>query len=319
MGKPAVASSIAPDIAALLTDSPDILFPSVAERFLRQLLSGIDLLALFQHYFPEHFRVAEEEHLPLFPETNTSYSQFEQRFFRLVHEHLFPLPFYLDWGYYDDPWGERGYAECIPVEPFGFELEVDCGYEELDFGWQLLLCMLGMLDEEVIRNNGVYEDDDLYAISLPEAGKSMDWNLLHLRCQAQGGPIMYLPLAASMLENDTGSIWLDATAESPCTDAFWSISDVDELHHQYLLALDIQEKAGSFIKWLEERPVAHFAAIVRLWKSCIRDTPQRRPGEVRMRTITNEAFAAGINFNELFERHIALPAHRQGREEGEEQ
>jgi len=146
---------------------------------------------------------------------------------------------------------------------------------------------------------------------LPEAGKAMNWSLFDARCRAQGGPIAYLPLVIEMLDNDTGSVWLDATLESPCTDAIWTVECVDALHEQYMLALDIQAKAMSFCEWLGERPVSRFAAVVRLWKSCVRDTPQP-PAKPQVRTVTANQFLEGINVNELFERQIVLPARLGG-------
>jgi len=309
MGKKTKRSATAGMLPRLLTDPPGILTPGEAESFLEHLLSTVDLLYLFQHYFPVEFQAAQEKHLSFLPEDRFSCSQFEASFFSLVNQHLFPLPLY-DMPY-NDPWYEREYASFIPVEPFGMDRYEDEGYEELPLGWQLVLYLLGILDEESVRSNGIYEDDDLFAIVFPEAGKAMNWSLFDARCRAQGGPIAYLPLVIEMLDNDTGSVWLDATLESPCTDAIWTVECVDALHEQYMLALDIQAKAMSFCEWLGERPVSRFAAVVRLWKSCVRDTPQP-PAKPQVRTVTANQFLEGINVNELFERQIVLPARLGG-------
>jgi len=302
-------NKIAAALPQLFTEPPGLLTPGDAESFLEHLLTTMDLLHLFQHYFPNEFQAAQEKHLSFLPEDRFSYSQFEAQFFSLVNQHLFPLPLY-DMAY-NDPWGEGEYASVIPVEPFGMDRYEDEGYEELPLGWQLVLYLLRILDEECVRANGIYEDDDLFAIELPEAGKAMNWSLFDARCRAQGGPIAYLPLVIEMLDNDTGSVWLDATLESPCTDAIWTLECVDALHEQYLLALDIQAKAMSFCDWLEERPVPRLAAVVRLWKSCVRDTPQPST-KPQVRTVTADQFLEGTNFNELFERQIALPARLGG-------
>lgn len=304
-----MADSKAPgDLWRLFTDPPSLLTPGEAESFLTHLAWTVDLQQLFQHYFPQEFQVAQEQQMSFIPEDRYAHSQYEAQFFRLVNEHLFPLPLF-DMPY-DEPWYERD-AYSIPVEPFGFEFEADEAYGELPLGWQLLLYLLGVLSEDDIRAYGNYEDDDLFAIPLPEQGRDISWGLLTLRCQAQGGPIAYLPLAVEMLENDTGSVWLDANFENPCTDACWTVEDVDELHKQYLWAQDIRAKAESFCDWLEERPVPHFTAVVRLWNSCLRDTP-RRPPRPQMMTVTGAQFVEGINFNELFGRQIALPPYRGG-------
>ena len=51
------------------------------------------------------------------------------------------------------------------------------------------------------------------------------------------------------------------------------MQDIDLLHRQYLRAQDIQEKAEAFYEWLEEEPLPRFSMVVRLWMSCVRDTP----------------------------------------------
>jgi hypothetical protein len=98
--------------------------------------------------------------------------------------------------------------------------------------------------------------------------------------------------------------------EYPYRDACWSKPDLEELSRQYTLAQDIWKKASELCEWLEENPLRRFSAIVRLWNACVRDTPQRdtHPKET---IISASQFLDGVNFGELFGRHIALPPHRE--------
>ncbi len=302
-----MASMTAQELLEVLTAFPHLLIPSQAAEFLGMLDSTVDLLCLFQHYFPAQFQQAMQQRVPFLPEKGESYSGLELQFFKLVDEHLFPLPFDVVSG---DPFDDRVYVFRIPVLPFG--IDVDCsGYDELDLGWLLLFYLLGTLEEQDLRAYAQLREDTLLQ-QIPRTGLGeVSRSLLELRCQAQGGPIAYLPQAVAMALNDTGTIWLDASMEEPIDDAFWTRTDVDELSRQYLLALDIAEKAASFAAWLEEDPLRHCTLVSWLLIACTRDTPPRE-ARPKVATVSAQRFVEGINMGELFRRYIALPARRAG-------
>jgi hypothetical protein len=298
-----MASITAQDLLCLLNTFPHLLIPSEAAEFLGMLDSTVDLLVLFQHYFPAQFQQAMERRVPFLSVSGESYSKLEVQFFKLVDEHLFPLPLDLVMG---DPFDDRVFAYRIPVMPFG--IDADCyGYDELDFGWQLLFYLLGTLSEQELREYAHIKDDVLFQVPLAGRGE-VSRSLLELRCQVQSGPIAYLPQAIEMIHNETGTIWLDACQDEPI-DVFWAQDDVDELSRQYKLALDIREKADSFSAWLEEDPVPHCAQVSRLLIACARDTAPRE-SRPRVAIVSAARFAEGINMGELFGRFIALPARR---------
>ena len=64
MGKPTKrkkrsrTSTIAAALPQLFTEPPGLLTPGEAESFLEHLLTTMDLLYLFQHYFPVEFQAA---------------------------------------------------------------------------------------------------------------------------------------------------------------------------------------------------------------------------------------------------------------------
>ena len=166
----------------------------------------IDVLQLYERYFPDDFSVASRQGTSLIPDEDHTYSECEMDFFALVDTHLFPLA--LDW-VLDDIYDARTFAYHIPIAPFGLDFEG--GYGDTPLGWLLLLYLLGFLDAHVLRTYGACDDDRLFEIPLQLEGQ-VSQSLLALRSAAQAGPIANFPSALKMLYYDTGTIWLDMTA-----------------------------------------------------------------------------------------------------------
>jgi hypothetical protein len=198
------------DLLSLFSTYRFLLDVPAAQEYLQALDSSLDLLRLYQETFAVEFQQDEQqaiqEEVSLFPPDGHSYSQCEVHFFDLVNQRLFPLSldYYLNG--LSDPYGERRLAYWIPVEPFGFEGDE---YADLSAGWQLLLYLMGVVDQDFLRNHCELADDDLLA--LPVKWQDVSSTLVILRCEAQGGPLAYLYLALQMLQNDTESVWLNAT------------------------------------------------------------------------------------------------------------
>lgn len=275
-----------------------------AQAFLEFLLSITKMLQLYQECFPEAWSCDEDQNVPIFPARGADYSPREVHFFCLVDEHYFPLPItFLP----EDLYGERHLTANIPVGSMGFDLYDDEQYEGLPFGWKLLLYLLGEVDEAWLRNTEEQVDKGLFSIPVSRGDVSIA--LLLLRSEAQGGTLASLPLAIQMLRNDTESVWLNVTRDDPCIDALWTKADMEEMRWQYHLACTIRAAALSLCEWLEENPVRHFAMIVCLWNTCVRDTPKRGTGP-RVMHIPVGTFVDGIHFGELFGQYIALPERR---------
>ncbi len=266
------------DLLSLLIAHRSLLRIEASQGFLEALDSSLELMQLYQEFFPTDFELAQAQGLSLLPSDGQSYSECEVQFFELVDRFLFPLPlaYWLDG--LNDPFGERRLAYTIPADSLGFDLEHDL-YEDLPFGWQLLLYLMGVLDEDFLRTHGIWEDDELFDI--PVRRHDVSRTLLTMRCQAQGGPLASFHLALQMLNNDTDSLYLNVTMDNPYMDACWTKANLEELSEQYLLALDIRKKANRFCDWLEEQPLPRFSAVVRLWNSCVRDTTPREERVIR--------------------------------------
>lgn len=299
----------AQELQELLEAYPFLLIPQQAEDLLRQVESSFDLLQLYAFYFQEDFYDLQAQGISLLPEEET-YSEFEMRFFELVDAHLFPV--YLDW-IQDDVYESRAFAYHIPLAPFGLDFEN--GYDETPLGWMLLLYLLNLVNEQAVRGVAEEIDEHLFSLEIPSQG-FVSPSLLQLRCEAQAGPLAYLPDALRMLNYDTGTVWLDTTLSNiQLSDFCWSEEDMNQLHAEFLEASEVQERAEAFCAWLEEAPMPRFRQVACLWRTCVRDTPPPDRG-LKTLVISASQFREGINFGELFGRHIALPAHR-GEEGGE--
>ncbi len=288
-----------PEIQALPLDIEVLLNTEEAQAFLELLLLITEMLELYQECFPEEWSRDEEQNVPIFSERGDDYSQREVHFFCLIDKHYFPLPIaFLP----QDLYGERRLTSHIPIESMGIDLYDDNDYEELPLGWQLLLYLLGQVNEEWLPKEQM--SHDLFEIHVQRANVSLA--LLILRSEAQGGALAYLPLAIQMLQNSTESVWLNVTIDDPYVEALWTKEDMEEIRRHYHLAISIRDKAMSFCEWLEEDPVRHFSIIARLWNTCARDTS-------KLQTVPtpSEAFIPGLRFGDLLlGRYIPLPAYR---------
>lgn len=275
--------------------APFLLTPSGAERYLDHLDTTTSLLALFARYFPAEFAQARAHGLPLIAEQTDGWSACELEFFRLVDERLFPLP--LD---YLRELGDRTFASQIPLQTFPVGSD-----GELSLGWALVHYLVGLRGEEQVREHGIYEEGALFA--LPILRRDTEKALLILRCQAQAEPLALLPQAVAMVMRETGTVWLDEDEEGVYLSPSWSEDDIDELHWQYLQAIEIGGQAERFCEWLEADPQPRFTQVTRLWNACARDTapPEAR---LRCRSVPASQFVEGIRFGELFGETIALPA-----------
>ncbi|GHP00673.1 hypothetical protein KSF_107200 [Reticulibacter mediterranei] len=270
-----------------------------ATDFLTLLLSITEMLQLYQECFPEEFAHDEAQQVSIFPEQGHDYSPREVHFFHLVNQHYFPMPLHF---LPDDIYGERQLTAFLPIEPMGFDLYEEEQYQELDFGWKLLLYLLGAVDEEWLNTYREYASEELFEV--PVSRDAVSEALLLQRCAAQGEPLASFALTVQMLRNNTDSVWLNVTMEDVCRDFSWTKEEMEEVRQQYHLACELIERANAFCQWLEENPVAHFALVARLWNVCARDTQHQRTPP-KMRQIAASEVTAGVRYGEWF--GIALP------------
>ncbi|WP_220211267.1 hypothetical protein [Reticulibacter mediterranei] len=236
-----------------------------AKRLLERIQSLGDYLMVYRHYFPTAYAESMEQvrlgQAPLFPPFGEAYSPHEVRLLKLIDEHLFPLPL---WEVLEDT-REEYRCTTIPVEPFGIDLTISDDFLELDLGWQLIYYLIGEIQVEFFHFSD--ERETLFALPLEE-GKVDDTSLRTV-CEREREPLAFFRHVIDLIAHDTGTVWLDATAEAPCTTANWSISTIDELARQYEEAVVLKEKTDQFINWLEGDIMCNFTEVIRIWNECI--------------------------------------------------
>ena len=140
----------------------------------------------------------------------------------------------------------------IPLHEFGFD-----GYEllytkqrrERARGWKLLM----HLDDHEVYGGFDEDDDDLSVLprvmSVPSAVWA--WDVLRQTCALFPKPLSLLSLALSVINNSTGNVFLDTTAEMPCDDATWTWEVLETLVEQWKEAQALMKEVDRFLAWLE--------------------------------------------------------------------
>lgn len=270
---PRMFRAMVPSISKVLLDFQMPVRVGEAEQYLHQIRSSIDYLVMYRSYFPTEYEQSMERvragRASLFPQRGEAYSQHEIQFLKLVDRDLFPLPLY----YVLDDIDEDSRCYRIPIEPFGIDLIERQDVLDMDLGWQLMYYLIGDFPQDVIA--GAFKEDPDAIFTIPfEQGRADDQALRDL-CGTRPPPLAFFRHAIDMIDHDTGTVWLDATMEVPCTDADWSKDNIDELARQYQEALAIKEKADQFINWLEADPATRFKEVIDLWNECVIQTRPR--------------------------------------------
>jgi hypothetical protein len=238
---------------------------SQAMGYLRGLWHSANLLALYRHYFPAEFAASRSsDSIEILHSSSKGlaclYSPKEKEFLKLVDARLFP--FYAD--HLLDEEEER--EDLIYLPNFGVDWWTN-EFEELEWGWQLLLFVTGSVQRDLGLKIEDCTDQEIGAALQTIQGFNVRWDLLSMLSATRAEPLCFLPIALDMLEHDTGNIFLDPTDETPAEPLEWSIEDMDFLIEQYKQAGILNEKANQLLDWLTASPV-HFREVVNLWNEC---------------------------------------------------
>lgn len=238
---------------------------SHATSYLRSLWHSFNLLALYRHYFPVEFGASTascdlEITYSGSGEPTCLYNPKEREFLQLVDQRLFP--YYAD--HLLDEEEER--EDLIYLPSFGVDWW-SIEFDELERGWQLLLCITGTAQQDCGVKVEECFDLEVRAALLGIRRDKVVWDMLAVMCNGKSEPLSFLPVALDMLEHDTGNIFLDPTDETPADPLEWSIEDIDFLVAQYKEASLISEKVSNLLDWLTASPV-HLREVITLWNEC---------------------------------------------------
>ncbi len=244
-----------------------------AKQFLERVRSAIGYLVVYQHYFPAEYTRSMERvsagQAPLYPSPGQAYSPHEIQMLKLIDKHLFPLPL---WYVLDDV-AEENRCNTIPIEPFGIDHSNGDDFLEMDLEWQLIYYLTGEIRKDYFRDALDDEWDTIFAAEI-QSGK-VDDEVLREVTARETEPLTFFSDVIDMIDNSTGTVWLDATMEMPCDNADWSIETIDVLVEQYGQALSIKKKADQFMNWLAGDIETNFTEVIRIWNQCVIQTKQK--------------------------------------------
>lgn len=233
-----------------------------ADDYLRERWETIQLLAIYQKYFPTKFPTAwTKDQDKLIPQDEDSYSEAELHCIELIDAELFP--FALDHLLCCAEEGER--LRTIPLYPYGIDLW-NRPLSDYEPGWQMLL----QLVEPIIEREG---ESDLNAgvLSILEQTShtgSVSLPCMDELCRAEAEPLRALPTALRMINHSTENAFLDTTDDMPCEDMCWDLEDVALLTQHWKEAQTMMEQTDALAEWLtadQER----IRKVVDLWNRSI--------------------------------------------------
>ncbi len=235
-------------------------------RFLSDALDSVRILSLYKHCFPRQY--ARSSSLLLIA-GDERYTEREFEFFRLVNQHLFPLPDDVM-----DDWPDNERSEFIPLVPMGIDW-----IENLD-EWSLPVQVFAAL---VMGADAC--DDILDAIG-PDTPKPLsfgndhilNWKHFASLCRRAGGLMAWVPTAVEVVGHDTGILWLDITFETldACPMYLWTLDGVNELTAEWRKAKKILDKTQAVLDWLEQNP-RPLAQVIEFWNRSVEVKHERQP------------------------------------------
>jgi hypothetical protein len=223
-------------------------------RRLSDALDSVRILSLYKQYFPRQYARSPS---PMLIAGDERYTEREYEFFRLVNQHLFPLPDEVM-----DDWPDNQRDEYIPLTPMGIDWTENL--DEWSFPVQVL-ATLAMGTEA--------SDEMLDAIGPGTPGPIglggdhvLNWNCFASLCRRAGGLMAWVPAALEVVGHDTGILWLDITFESldACPLYLWTLDGVKELAAEWRKAKKMLDKTQAVLDWLEPNP-RPLAQVIEFW------------------------------------------------------
>jgi hypothetical protein len=234
-------------------------------RCLSDALDSVRILSLYQRCFPRQYVRSSS---PLLIAGDDRYTEREFEFFRLVNQHLFPLPDDVM-----DDWPDNERSEFIPLMPMGIDW-----IENLD-EWSLPVQVFATLVM------GADASDDILDAIGPDTPRPLgldddhilNWKRFASLCRRAGGLMAWMPTAVEVVGHDTGNLWLDITFETldACPMYLWTLEGVRELAAEWRKAKRMLDKTQAVLDWLEQNP-RPLAQVIEFWNRAIEVKHEQR-------------------------------------------
>jgi hypothetical protein len=201
--------------------------PVSALEHMEYLLVGMELLPIYQHFFPREYARQKINFA-----SGDSVRDALFRFSELVDDRLFPVwPF----SCMDFIEGISEIAADIPLRPSGFALEDrECDGETTE------------LDELFVRLSSIGDNDWM-----------LDDGQLRADCERRRDPFKWLQVARSIALGYTGNWYVDVSEQLMCESGelpSWSKDTVKWLAADYKEAQQMMARYARFTKWVLTKP-----------------------------------------------------------------
>jgi len=218
------------------------------------------ILQLFRKYFPQQFaRSTASTSIPIHQDER-GYSERELEFFRLVDEHLFPLP---------EIMFDMERLSSIPIYPQG----VDWEDERENMRLSLRAAMALVSDDD-----GMLWEAWLPLHLRPERGER-DWDRLAEMCRNAKGLAKRFPLLLDLVALNTGNLWLDQNWECCCDDYPWEEMAVEYLKKEWRKAQRIFAQLNPLLDHMDKHPRYWLRRLVKLWNSALKSAQSTVPSQ----------------------------------------
>lgn len=208
------------------------------------------ILQLYRRYFPDEFaRSTAPLTIPRIG-GEPGYSEREQEFFRLVNEHLFPLP---------DLAFEMERFPSIPVCAKGIDWEDP----PETYGLAIHAVMALFVDQDFPWTNWL--PPTLHV----ETGE-LDWDKFKQLCQDGKGAVCQFPLLVELVAHDTGNLWLDISFDCNWESFAWEEASLNYLSREWQRARDLIARINRALEQIDAHPRYYLTWLVRLWNRAIR-------------------------------------------------
>lgn len=241
------------------------LHSKTAKIYLEERLVTYQLLALYQHFFPEQYQNS----------STSLYEQYHPNGHRLKEiealEHLATL---IPINESDIELAGERILNHLPLFDMGLDLTTEeCCLESLDLPLQLLLplsqvgrdCLVNLTGEEWYETSFGFSLD---CIRPPESALEP---LLRQRFNREPLPVRFLPLVLRLMDKTTGNPWLDCSlndygfGERCNLIAPWTIPTFQMLIRKWHQAELLLKQTAAFIDWMNADSTPRFEQILRLW------------------------------------------------------
>jgi len=218
------------------------------------------ILQLYRQYFPQQFaRSTASTSIPIHQDER-GYSERELEFFRLVDEHLFPLP---------EMMFDMERLSSIPIYPQGVDWE-----DERESMRLSLRAAMALVSED----DGMLWEAWLPSHLRPERGER-DWDRLAETCRNAKGLAVRFPLLLDLVALNTSNLWLDQNWECCCDDYPWEEMAVEYLKKEWRKAQRIFAQLNPLLDHMDKHPRYWLRRLVKLWNGALKSAQPTLPSQ----------------------------------------